>query len=272
MNKNGLSKDDIYDLAEKKLKDCLELIKKEESRLKNNTEHVGETVFCQKRNNGYQYYFSRPDNKREYVKKTDINIVKRIVQRDYDENTLKALEKNKRTLERFLLNYDPEVPDSIYTNMCNGRKAIVVPLYPTDEQYITEWYKSISDNMNSYPNEVRYQTVRGEFVRSKSEKIIADLLEKMSIPYRYEPRLELFNGKSVFPDFAILSVKQRKTVYWEHFGLIDDAEYATKALKKMEMYDENRMIVGKDIFYSFESAGKPLNIKLIEAKIRQIAK
>ncbi|MCR5101181.1 MAG: hypothetical protein K6B41_07480, partial [Butyrivibrio sp.] len=105
--------------------------------------------------------------------------------------------------------------------------------------------------------------------RSKSEKIIADLFEKYKIPYRYEPMLELSDGHCVFPDFVVLNVRLRKTIYWEHFGLITDGEYAKKTLQKLSFYEENGIVVGKDLLISIESDQIPLNVKLLEQKIHQ---
>lgn len=52
-------------------------------------------------------------------------------------------------------------------------------------------------------------------MRSKSEVIIADLLNKEGIPYRYEFPLYLKEFNTVYPDFTILNVRKRKEIYWE---------------------------------------------------------
>ena len=53
---------------------------------------------------------------------------------------------------------------------------------------------------NTYPQTVGHNLANGIAVRSKSEEIIVNLLEKHSIPYQYEPKLEIngvsFDGQS----------------------------------------------------------------------------
>lgn len=60
-----------------------------------------------------------------------------------------------------------------------------------------------------------FYTAKGEKVRSKSEVIIADVLSREGIPYRYEYPLYLKGIGKVHPDFTVLNVKQRKEIYWE---------------------------------------------------------
>lgn len=75
------------------------------------------------------------------------------------------------------------------------------------------------------------------------------------------------NGKSLFPDFAVLNIRTRKTIYWEHFGLISDEKYASNALEKLHIYEANGWTLGDNLLYSLESENIPLNIKLLEQKI-----
>lgn len=92
----------------------------------------------------------------------------------------------------------------------------------TDDEYLALWQKkSFSTNPYKPENKI-YETDCHEFVRSKSEMNIANLLNQMGIPYRYEAELILPKGGVRYPDFTLLNVKTRETVYYEHFGLLDD--------------------------------------------------
>ncbi len=134
---------------------------------------------------------------------------------------------------------------------------------------IRDWEERIKGNMNPYPQQTSYQINRGESVRSKSEKILADLFYQYQIPYCYEPQLNLSDGTSLYPDFALLNVKKRKTIYWEHFGLVSDGDYAVRALRKLMLYEKNGMMIGKNLLYSLESNEMPLDIKKLEKKVRE---
>lgn len=218
---------------------------------------------------GFQYYENDGNGKRIYIRKENLGKVKAIVQRDYDEAILKVLRDTYHKIERFLKVYNPNAIENVYNNLNSGRKALVKPLIPTDEVYIEKWKTSHIGEKNSYPKTTAYITLQGEHVRSKSEKIIADLFLRLGIIYCYEPELRLKNGKILYPDFALLNIKTRKTIYWEHFGLASNGDYASNALHKLKLYEINGFEIGKDIFFSMESEKEPLDIGEIEKKIRK---
>lgn len=226
-------------------------------------------VRSSKRKNGYQYYLQKTDGKLEYVKEKDIDKVKRIVQRDYYNALLDNLLTMRYRIEKFTKIYDIGSIARVYDNLSEARKALVTPLIPSDEAYITEWRVLHVGGTNTFPEEGKYLTARGELVRSKSEKILADMFEKFDIPYVYESQIVLPNGKCLYPDFALLNMRTRKTIYWEHFGLITDGDYARHALLKINQFDKMGIEVGKELVISMESNEIPLDIKQIEKKIKE---
>ncbi len=260
--------EDLKKQAEQQLEQLNRLIAKAEKRLKAAKDVRIRSISTSKRQNGYHYYFFTSTGKRIYVRKQDLDAVRRSVQKHYDTTVLKALTSNRNCLQKFLDHYDPGRISDAYDKLCDARKALIDPVYTPDEQYIQEWLDSMGGSMNTYPMQTTYQTDNGEFVRSKSEKILADLFLKHGIPYRYEPELKLSDGSTMYPDFALLLVKQRRMIYWEHFGLVSDSEYAKKTMKKMWLYEKNKLEIGKDILFSMESEDMPLDIKHLEKKIR----
>ena len=94
-------------------------------------------VRISKRKNGYQYYLEKDDGKLEYIRESNIDKVKRIVQRDYYNVVLDKLLTMKYRIERFLKLYDISSIEDVYNNLSDARKALVKPLIPTDESYIS---------------------------------------------------------------------------------------------------------------------------------------
>lgn len=215
-----------------------------------------------------QYYFKNGTGPRVYAKKSDMPRVKSIIQQDYDIEVRKTIVKSIKGLEQFIAKYDINSIENVYDNLCDARKRLVTPIIPSNEEYIKLWLNDNPSSGNPHYDERLYETDAGEMVRSKSEKIIADILYKSKIPYQYEPKLSLKNGLYVYPDFVVLNVKRRKTIYWEHLGMISDGEYATKALQKLSEYERNGYKLGEDIILSMESYSTPLNIKQIERMIQ----
>lgn len=98
---------------------------------------------------------------------------------------------------------------------------------------IFEYY----EKYNSYFDKNKIHiTNNGEFVRSKSEVIIADNLSKNGIFYEYERELTLGDRRFI-PDFTI--EKDGKVYIWEHLGMMDDKVYKAKWEDKKSVYYSN---------------------------------
>lgn len=65
----------------------------------------------------------------------------------------------------------------------------------TDEMYAEQWENEQYEVNPYYQEEKVYPTKKDEFVRSKSEVLLADMYYELGIPYRYEAELRLKNGK-----------------------------------------------------------------------------
>ena len=100
-----------------------------------------------------------------------------------------------------------------------------------------------------YPENLCYRTEKGGLVRSKSELIIANALDKYHIPYFYEPAI--FDGK-IHPDFMIPENIICKTVIWEHFGMMDSPYYVCDCLTKIKLYETNGYFQNDNLICTFE--------------------
>ncbi|WP_026523316.1 MULTISPECIES: hypothetical protein [unclassified Butyrivibrio] len=250
------------------MKEIESLIDKTERRARNYIGLENKLLRVSNRKNGYHYYIVEGDSKPKYVKDKDKDLARKIAQRDYEEKTLKTMRNLNYQINRFLQLYDSSAIENVYEHMGEARKAIVEPIIPSDEEYIKNWLKQHEGEKNLYPEHGRYVTAKGEYVRSKSEKILADLFNKYEIPYCYEPALELRGGKIVYPDFIILNVRKRKTYYWEHLGLVSEEDYAIKNFGKLQLYEKSGYIVGDRVLISMESESNPLDVRIIEKKIK----
>ena len=111
-------------------------------------------------------------------------------------------------------------------------------------------------------------TDKGEKVRSKSEMIIANLLAKDGVPYRYECPLELKGMGVIYPDFTVLNIRLRKVFYWEHQGMMDDENYATKAIRREAAYQRNGFYPGDNLILTSETRKNPIDINQIRGIIK----
>ncbi|WP_189281418.1 hypothetical protein [Agathobacter ruminis] len=206
---------------------------------------------------------------REYVKKDNLNQVREILQADYDNQICDVLEKESLLIRQFLNQYNPDMVKMTYENLSEARKEMIHPIVCPDEEFIQMWLKNHEGQKNDYPEKTSYLTARGETVRSKSEKILADLFHKYQIPYSYESKLCLSNGAVIYPDFVLLNIRTRKTIVWEHFGMVQNPDYAQRTFHKLDMYEKNGFELGKNLIFTLESNDILLDVAAIEVKIKR---
>lgn len=252
------------------MKDIQTLIKKAEKKVKATSNKPTYAIEVVKHANTYQYYRAFPGGKRTYIRKEQLPQVQQVLQRSYDIAVYERLQKIERKLKLMMKQEKLFDVDHEYNKLCQGKRDLIEPIKQTGEMYAVEWLAQHPGQQNTYPETTTFITNRGERVKSKSEKILADLFEKHGIPYSYEPAVQLSNGARVYPDFALLNVRERKTIYWEHLGLVDDERYASRNWAKIYEYEKVGIELGNNLIISIESDTMPLNIKQIESRIKRM--
>ena len=157
----------------------------------------------------------------------------------------------------------------LYRKINSYRRELIHADIISDEEYIKRW-QEVEYKGKAFDDEVKeIITEKGERVRSKSEKIIADKLYAMGIAYRYEYPLLLDGNIMVYPDFTILKMPEREEIYLEHFGMLDDARYVENVIYKLNSYERNRICLGVNLFVTYETSKKPINVKALDLLIRK---
>ncbi len=251
----------IYELAM--------LIEKVEKRLDASKKVEMQQVRAMRHRNGFQYHLVNSDGERKYVRKKDVDSVRDVLQREYDLKVYDELLKLRRQACRFAGEYDFTRISGLYEEMSPGRKALVTPIIMTDAEYLGRWMKKYKSNMNTLPKKQEYQTEKGDLVRSKSEKILADIFYKCGVPYSYEPEITFPDGTSVCPDFVLLNQRRRKTYLWEHFGMLGDSGYAEKSWSKLMFYERMGFCPGENFLYTMESDKNPLSVKKVKDMVER---
>ena len=203
-----------------------------------------------------------------YVKKKEFKVVKQMVQRDYDLRMIKQARKRVRSIEEFIKAYQSSDLSQLHKKVNPYRRKIIEEKIVTDEEYIENWMNVMYKGKYIDDNTAKIVTNKGERVRSKSEKIIADKLYSLGIPYRYEYPLQLDNRTTFYPDFTILKMPERKEIYLEHFGMMDDRNYVEKVMYKLSRYEEIGLIIGVNLFITYETSDMPINTRTLDRLIR----
>jgi len=213
------------------------------------------------------YYRAEGDPRWTYISTQDPHTPQKLAQREYWERVLLWAERLLRRLNSAQKAYEAGPLDRLYSDMPHDKRILVQPVLLPDDQFITNWRSQEFTPRPFSEPDPNYYSQRGERVRSKSEMILADRLNTLGIPYRYEAPLYLKGYGTIHPDFTILDVVHRQEIYLEHFGLLDDSDYLEKALKKIRTYERNGFMPGDRLLITGETRTQPLDIRLAERMI-----
>lgn len=220
-------------------------------------------IHVMRRKSGDQFYYVSPKSReRVYLpKKTEKKRIADLCQAEYLRKFAKICRNRIFNLEKLLMNFSKTPVLAEEMGMSEGRIAQIVPLLLSDEDFARDWQdKPYSRGLLP---EGMLRTSRGELVRSKSEVMIAEALNRAQIPYRYEERLVLDDGTFLCPDFHVVNRHTREEFYWEHFGMMGDIEYTEKAIAKLRQYGRNGIIIGRNLLATFETQDEPLSLEEI---------
>ena len=228
-----------------------------------------ETIYSNSHGNKYQYY--KKDGKGiHYIKVEDMELVKKSIQQEYNMKVLRAAEREYKRIEGILKVYKDKAVEDIYDSLPKGKKILVVPVKLSDDEYVAEWKKEEFESLSFREGMPVFYSAKGERMRSKSEVIIADMLNRLRIEYKYERPLRLKRLGIVHPDFTLLDVRNRREIYLEHLGMLDDQTYRNNAIMKIRDYENSGYYVGDRLIVTEETINCPLDIKNVERKVRFI--
>lgn len=212
------------------------------------------------------FYRYLPGGRKYYLPKSDMGAIKELAQNDYHIRVSRLIDARLSAASALLTTYDTSISD-FYSQLPLLRQQLVSPLIPTDEAFLQNWYATNPGSQNPYPIKNGIITVRGEIVRSKSEKILADFFYSKGIPYIYEPMLKWPGLPPIFPDFLLLNIRLRRSYYYEHFGKMDDEDYRHSGFDRITDYHSHGYWEGENLLYDFEGKDYQLNIAKIEDMI-----
>lgn len=254
-----------------------------------------------------RFYLRDRNGKTSYLGASRRNEISRYAQKRYAEEVCKAARREIEQLKRCLLvlENNGRLTDinEVFDGLPEGLKPYVVPDSLSDEAYARDWQEGNvvvkHKRLHSKDDYHKYKTIRGDYVGSKSEAIIADRLLANGIPYHYEvtfiPEVEVDESLPVFdetgrfvgyeapffdprgrdvlhPDFYVLNKRTRKSYFWEHLGSLDNAEYCKTNLNRLMRYTDNGYMVGMDVLITHEDSRNPLRLERIDEIIENYLK
>lgn len=233
-------------------------------------------IYCKTVRGLRRYYVKRSGDKvPRYLAKGDGKLIKDLCISAYGRKLLDAAEQEASQLDGCIRILESAVTDggqdkadtdAVYGSLHEGIRELVSPSMYTDDGYAEKWL--VHKYQNRWEGKgFKYETTRGEKVRSKSEWMIASMLTEAGVPYRYEELIGLHPelGVHLFPDFTVLNKRTRKIYYWEHFGRMDDPEYINGSfMPKIMDYYAFGYLPGEKLLMTFESRDYPFDTNQVK--------
>ncbi len=172
----------------------------------------------------------------------------------YDDPSSNSQAKS-RSLQSVIDDFlrDPKFKDKI--------RALMLEHFRTDwERIVSGGYDREKGELIEYRRSLPNVSLRGEYLKSYGEKLIADFLFEHDIPYIYE-RNYWWNGVNYRPDFTVFLSAESGLIV-EYFGLFGDSDYDELTEEKRKYWQQNHSwklleIIPRDIsvereqFFSF---------------------
>jgi len=219
----------------------------------------------------YQYFWrkEKSDVTGTYLsKKSEEKTIRELAQKEYNLKFLKAAKEELRTLDKYLAVSEKWKVGDIYNSMNAARRNYVIPFITPDTLYVKEWEDREYEPGYFSPGYPEYYSAKDERVRSKAEENIANLLKMNKIPYHYEFPI-IIGGEERRPDFLCLNVRTKKEYLWEHFGMMDNIDYAQRNVEKINKMAANGYVHGLNCIFTFETSNLPLNTRIIQLMIEK---
>lgn len=214
-----------------------------------------------------QYIYRPSPDSRQYIRKANLSFIQALAQKEYEESFLRAAVRQRKEL----LKAQPRSASFMYhalaapyEKLSPERKSLITPYVLPDDEFIQAFLNTPYEHKKFDDRAPLILTENGERVRSKSEKIIADKLKALGIPYLYEYPLKLSRLGWVHPDFTMLEIRERILVILEHFGKMLDPDYVSWNMRKMENYIEDGYIPGDTLLSTFEGGPHVLSVSCLD--------
>lgn len=216
----------------------------------------------------YSKWYQSDGHSKKYIKKKERRLAEQLAVKKYLSQQLKDLSNEKDATDIYLehrSNYQPKAENMLAES--SEVSELLSSYFKPLSVELDNWMISPYERNLKYPEHLRHQIGKGEFVRSKSEAIIGKTLKMHRIPYRYECAIVL-DGITLYPDFTIRHPQTGEVFYWEHFGLVEDASYIKNMNHKMEIYISNHIVPFDKLICTYETKEKPLGFEIVEELVK----
>ena len=226
---------------------------------------AGKLIYSQ--NGKHKKWYISCDGEKIYIPSNQKNTAVSMAEKKYYEVMLQDIVQEKRAIQSYLDLCNKEQTGEEQLLETAVYAELLKKVFTSVNTEIAEWEKQDYERCPKYPEQLIHPIFNGQKVRSKSEAIIATMLHVNKIPFHYEEALHL--GKRViYPDFTIRHPVTGQIYYWEHFGMMDNENYAHNVYSKLQLYQSAGIIPSMQLLTTFETRQNPLDYEYVELLIQ----
>ncbi len=266
------------------------------------------TIYVKKDINGTHLYGRVNSEKPKYLGLSNAKEISSLSQSRYNSEICKAARREIQQIDEAIKALEDEKHgtadiDEVYSKFPEILKPYITPHPLSSEEYARKWQEGNvvvkRKRIHEEDDYHRFKTIRGDYVGSKSEVMIADRLMANDIPYHYEvafiPEIEVdarrpiydefgtiigyeapgfdpFSRDTLHPDFYVLNKRTRKAYFWEHLGKLQDPKYCHVNLNRLIRMLDAGYTIGEDVLVTHEDANHPLRTESIDDIIEKYLK
>lgn len=217
----------------------------------------------------YHYVYDKNSKReiKEIIPSKQLNFAKDLALKQYLSYRLEDLDYIYSLLSQYISRLSKhKFKAEKYLQKQHIRDLIISSLYGDD---FNNHLSTTNSDCNSqlHTESLKFKSISGNILRSKSELLIDQALFHSNLLYKYECPLTL-NSITLHPDFSIIRQSDSKLIVWEHFGMMDNPSYAQNAIQKLNLYIANGFIPNVNLLTTYETSDHPLDNRQIDASFR----
>lgn len=204
-----------------------------------------------------KWYQSDGKNK-TYIPKKKRYLAEQLALKKYLTLQLKGTSYEKKIIDYYLSHHisDAEAMEQLMAES-SEYQDLLSPYFTNNSKELNDWQHADYEKSQRYPENLIYKSISGNVLRSKSEVLIDMMLYANHIPFRYEEVIQL-GDITIAPDFTIKHPVTGQLYYWEHFGKMDDSNYAGNTGNKLQLYISHGIIPSIQLITTYETKKHPL--------------
>lgn len=248
-----------------------ELYEKKQSLIKELDSLPEGELLCTTEKGTVRYYQRLPakgnrKKERRYGIKGRPDMMNHLVRKAYAEKALRIIDRDLRVIDTACQKYMPVDELSVLESLLRKHPELKERIYRIPIE-IDGWKSTVERIDDYHPENLRQIAADGTRMRSKSELYIASRLDHFSVVYRSDCPTGIPGLKWV-PDYTILRMRDLKTLYWEHLGMMDNPDYRSRNRVKFADYERAGIVPWDNLIITYDLTGGILQADLVDALIK----